>query len=76
MNEFKAQGGALGGREERSDAFAGEPKAVSSTLGTGGSHHLGGPSVAGATSVADGDIDGVSRSRGTAGHVDGISRTR
>jgi len=33
MSEFKNQGGHLGGREERSDAFAGEPKAVGSTLG-------------------------------------------
>jgi len=76
MDEFKAQGGALGDREERSDAFAGEPKAVGSTLGTGGSHRLGRPGAAGATSVTDGDTDGISKSRGAAGDVDGVSGTR
>jgi len=33
MDEFKRQGGHLSGREERSDAFAGEPRAVGGTLG-------------------------------------------
>lgn len=33
MDEFKRQGGHLSGREERADAFAGEPKAVGGTLG-------------------------------------------
>jgi len=33
MEEFKRQGGHLSGREERSDAFAGEPKKVGGTLG-------------------------------------------
>jgi len=33
MNEFKRQGGDLGGREERTDAFTGEPKSVGGTLG-------------------------------------------
>ena len=36
MDEFKRQGGHLGGREERSDAFRGEPKAVGGTLGGAG----------------------------------------
>jgi len=38
MEDFKRQGGHLGGREERSDAFAGEPKAVGGTLGGRGAH--------------------------------------
>lgn len=38
MDEFKRQGGGLTGREERSDAFAGEPKAVGGTLGGHGAH--------------------------------------
>jgi len=33
LNDFKKQGGVLAGREERSDAFIGEPKAVGGTLG-------------------------------------------
>ncbi|CZT11328.1 hypothetical protein WAI453_010989 [Rhynchosporium graminicola] len=33
MSEFKHQGGHLSGREERTDAFAGEPRAVGGTLG-------------------------------------------
>lgn len=36
MDDFKRQGGHLSGREERSDAFAGEPKAVGGTLGGAG----------------------------------------
>lgn len=45
MTEFKAQGGALSGREERYDGFEGEPKNIASTLGSGS--HIGGvgPSV-------------------------------
>jgi hypothetical protein len=38
MSEFRNQGGHLNGREERSDAFAGEPKAVGGTLGGHGAH--------------------------------------
>jgi len=33
MDEFQRQGGSLAGREERTDAFGGEPKAVGGTLG-------------------------------------------
>ncbi|EDN98896.1 hypothetical protein SS1G_13755 [Sclerotinia sclerotiorum 1980 UF-70] len=36
MDEFRHQGGALGGREERTDAFKGEPKSVGGTLGGAG----------------------------------------
>ena len=36
MNEFKQQGGSLSGREERTDAFAGEPRSVGGTLGGSG----------------------------------------
>lgn len=32
MDEFKNQGGSLGGRGERSDAFTGEPKHVGGAL--------------------------------------------
>lgn len=33
MDEFRTKGGSLEGREERSDAFAGEPRSVGGTLG-------------------------------------------
>jgi hypothetical protein len=33
MDEFKRQGGNLTGREERTDSFGGEPRAVGGTLG-------------------------------------------
>jgi hypothetical protein len=33
MDEFKRQGGSLTGREERTDAFSGEPRSVGGTLG-------------------------------------------
>jgi hypothetical protein len=36
MDEFKRQGGNLSGREERTDAFGGEPRAVGGTLGGAG----------------------------------------
>lgn len=36
MSEFRAQGGSLGGREERTDAFKGEPRSVGGTLGGAG----------------------------------------
>lgn len=64
MNEFQSQGGALGGREERTDAFAGEPRAVGSTLGQGGSHNIGGPGAAGSTSITDGNNQTYSGERG------------
>jgi len=72
MDDFKRQGGQLNGREERSDAFGGEPKAV------GGS--LGGAGAKGTTSVTEPDnsygshrtgqnlgANGTSRSNGTIG---------
>lgn len=36
MDEFKRQGGHLSGREERTDAFGGEPRSVGGTLGGAG----------------------------------------
>eukprot|EP00388_Colpodella_angusta_P048235 GDKK01075536.1.p1 GENE.GDKK01075536.1~~GDKK01075536.1.p1 ORF type:complete len:264 (+),score=61.17 GDKK01075536.1:79-870(+) len=47
MDEFKRQGGSISGREERTDAFSGEPRA------TGGV--LGGHGAAGTTSLTDRD---------------------
>ena len=54
MADFKKQGGALTGREERYDGFEGEPRAIGNALGgsttgssttgtglTGSSHHHG-----------------------------------
>ncbi|EHK96035.1 hypothetical protein GLAREA_10909 [Glarea lozoyensis ATCC 20868] len=38
LSEFKSQGGHLGGREERTDAFQGEPRSVGGTLGGKGAH--------------------------------------
>ena len=36
MEEFKKQGGILKGREERQDAFEGEPRSVGGALGGSG----------------------------------------
>jgi len=47
MDEFKHQGGHLSGREERSDAFAGEPRQVGGTIGGAGAR--------GTTSVTEND---------------------
>jgi len=62
MEEFKRQGGHLSGREERSDAFAGEPKAVGGTLGGAGAK--------GTTSLTDADNHGShsGHHHGTNGH--------
>lgn len=38
LHDFKNKGGHLGGREERTDAFAGEPKSVGGTIGGAGAH--------------------------------------
>merc|ERR1712093_728345 len=38
MDEFKNQGGHISGRDERTDAFAGEPRSVGGTLGGAGAH--------------------------------------
>merc|ERR1711900_31707 len=38
MDEFKKQGGHISGRDERTDAFAGEPCSVGGTLGGAGAH--------------------------------------
>jgi hypothetical protein len=56
MDEFKRSGGSLKGREERSDAFEGEPRAVGSTLGSGtssGTGILGGHGAAGSTHLTE-----------------------
>ncbi|KAI9840157.1 MAG: hypothetical protein M1837_001870 [Sclerophora amabilis] len=74
MSEFKKQGGALTGREERVDGFKGEPKPVGSTLGSSGidSHHRGtaGPHDSNVANKADprvdSDLDG-SRNAGYSG---------
>jgi len=52
MDEFKRQGGHLGGREERTDAFGGEPKAVGGTIGGAGAR--------GTTSLTENDTNGRS----------------
>ena len=38
MADFKKQGGTLGGREEKFDGFAGEPKSLTSLGGSAGHH--------------------------------------
>jgi len=67
MAEFQKQGGSLGGREERTDAFAGEPRSVGGTLGGSGAH--------GTTSLTDSNT----RTTGTHGthgtHHDSTSST-
>jgi len=58
MNQFQKQGGSITGRDERSDAFAGEPKTVGSTLG--------GHGAAGTTSLTD--RDGLESTGNHGGH--------
>merc|ERR1712144_94363 len=57
MDEFKKQGGHLSGRDERTDAFAGEPHSVGGTLGGAGAH--------GTTSLTG--KDGLHNTHGTHG---------
>jgi len=49
MDDFKRQGGHLSGREERTDAFKGEPKTVGGVLG--------GKGASGTTSLTENDRD-------------------
>jgi hypothetical protein len=55
MDEFKRQGGYLGGREEHTDSFEGEPKSVGGTLG--------GARAAGTTSLTDREASRYDTSR-------------
>jgi hypothetical protein len=55
MEDFKRQGGSLGGREERTDAFSGEPRNTGNALGANGanSHALGGRGADGTASLTE-----------------------
>ncbi|TAQ86814.1 hypothetical protein B7494_g4880 [Chlorociboria aeruginascens] len=66
MDEFNRQGGSLGGREMRTDAFEGEPKAVGRTLGGPGAH--------GSTSVTE-NSNAAGGMQGNA-HGDTLGHTR
>jgi len=57
MDDFNRQGGSLTGREERTDSFAGEPKAVGGTLGGHGAR--------GTTSLTENDSDYNKHGHGT-----------
>lgn len=60
MAEFQKQGGSVAGRDERSDAFAGEPKTVGSTIG--------GHGASGTTSLTqDGTSTGTTTGSSAAG---------
>ncbi|TVY32316.1 hypothetical protein LOCC1_G008536, partial [Lachnellula occidentalis] len=63
MEDFKRQGGQLGGREERTDAFGGEPRSVGGTLGGAGAK--------GTTSLTDTDTSrtGHSGHHGSSTHT-------
>lgn len=51
LEQFKAQGGSLTGREERTDGFEGAPKAVAGAVET--HKPIGGPGARGDTSLTD-----------------------
>ncbi|TVY32374.1 hypothetical protein LSUB1_G008894 [Lachnellula subtilissima] len=63
MGDFKRQGGSLGGREERTDAFGGEPRSVGGTLGGAGAK--------GTTSLTDTDASrtGATVTRGSSANT-------
>jgi hypothetical protein len=68
MDEFRSQGGRLTGREERTDAFIGEPKTVGGTLGGAG--------ASGTTSLTEGNVL-TTRSTGVVdkGRASGVAGT-
>jgi len=82
MEDFKRQGGVLGGREEKYDAFEGEPRSIGKPLAGGHSehHHLGhsgstgsaGTTGLGSSETGVGSNTGASRTAGagsgTTGH--------
>ena len=62
MADFKKQGGALTGRDERSDAFAGEPNTLASSgstsaIGSGSSGNATGPHSSNLLNKADPRVD-------------------
>ncbi|TVY46533.1 hypothetical protein LCER1_G009324 [Lachnellula cervina] len=63
LSEFKSQGGQLGGREERTDAFAGEPRSVGGTLG--------GQGARGTTSLTEDDSSRTGTGHHGTGHHHG-----
>jgi len=69
MSEFQKQGGSLGGRDERTDAFAGEPRSVGNTLSGENRSNIGGPGASGTTSVTekDGRNSGMTGTSGMTG---------
>ncbi|KAI9053203.1 hypothetical protein LZ554_003469 [Drepanopeziza brunnea f. sp. 'monogermtubi'] len=67
MDEFRSQGGSLAGREERTDAFGGEPRSVGGTLGGAGAH--------GTTSLTEPDGRVSSSTHGSHHHNSGSAAT-
>ena len=70
MDEFKRQGGSLTGREERTDAFGGQPKSVGGTLGGSGAR--------GTTSLTENDSsrNGAQTGEHLGNTGDNLSNTR
>lgn len=69
MSEFKKSGGSLTGRDERTDAFDGEPRAVGSNLGGKVDHTIGGHGAAGTTHLTE--QNGGHNTSGTTGATNG-----
>jgi len=79
LEDFKRQGGALGGREEHTDAFEGEPKSVGGTLGgaraSGTTSLTESESYGGVGTSAVGATSGSAFGADTAGGTAGTSGT-
>lgn len=82
MSEFQRNGGTLAGREERVDAFEGEPKPISTALGGSpaiGTNTMGSQGMTGSTSMGthshhigtDGPIDRHTNTTGSGGAARG-----
>jgi len=79
MSEFQSSGGALGGRKERTDAFAGEPRSVGGALGNeraqGGV--LGGRGAEGTTTLTENEgRNGLTGNNTTGGDYDNTTTGR
>lgn len=71
MEEFKKQGGVLGGRGEKYDGFEGEPRAIGKALG-GHDHPHTGPTAP--HGIVDGAGTGATGSLGSGTGRDGTAK--
>lgn len=67
MEDFKKQGGVLGGRGEKYDGFEGEPRAIGKALGGHDHAHTGPTAPHGTVGTTGSTVQGTTGTHGTHG---------